>query len=299
MGSIDRRFLDLRVCIDGIVTAPANDAATGTQYLVASASATGDFAGHEDEVAYKTASGWKFYAPAVGQMELFNLADVKFYRYETDGTDSEWVGYDIGASRVLESVVALVTSGAGAPSGTPTAGDIYVDTENNKIYVATAEGWPAQGTDPTPGLRYASKTSKKILVARGNTFSSEDVGDTIMFVCKQDNNIYAYDADTADFVNLTSIEDNPDYKRHTVIEVVTLDADAISSKSVDLSKLAVLADGVAVFVGGVCQVPTVDFTVANDAGNTTTTISWTGKGLAEIPLTVDDKFVVHYSTIQD
>lgn len=299
MGSIDRRFLDLRVCIDGIVTTPDVTAAVGTQYLVAAASATGDFAGHEDEVAYKTASGWKFYAPAVGQMELFNLADVKFYRYETDGTDSEWVGYDIGASRVLEAVVSLVTSGAGAPTGTPAAGDIYVDTENNKIYVATAEGWPAQGTDPTAGLRYASTTTKKILVVRNGVFANEDVGDTIMFVNKADNNIYAYDADTADFVNLTSIEDNPDYKRHQVTEVVSLNATAISSKEVTLSKLAVLADGVALFVGGVCQVPTVDFSVANDAGNTTTTISWTGKGLADITLTTDDKFVVQYSTIQD
>ena len=298
MASIDRRFLDMRVCVDGIVTTPGPEATNGTQYLVASSNATGVFAGHEKEVAYMVGNTWKFYAPQVGATEVFNLRDVKFYRYE----GGSWVGYDIGASRVLEAVISFCTAGEGAPEADPenppAAGSVYLDKTNNKIYTAVIGGW-GDPADVTDGLRYASADDKCIYVVRNGAIEEEDVGDTIMFVCKADNNIWAYDVDSDSFVNLTSIQDNPDYKRHTVHEVATLTADQITAKAVELTKLAVLADGLSVVAGGVVQVPAVDYQAANDAQNTTTTISWDALGLASIPLIPGDKLIITYSTIED
>ena len=208
-----RRFIDARLCIDGIAASAPQTPVAGTQFLVA-ANATGDFAGKDNQIAYYSAKGWKFTAPTIGQLEVFNLSDLKFYRYEATG----WVAYDVASSRVKDPVVAMVTSGATAPASTPeAAGELYINTADGKVYTSVSDGnngfeWNS-GEAATAGLRYASTTDAKIHVATGSSFTEETVGDTVMFISKADDNIYAYDADSNTFRNLTSIEDNPIYRK--------------------------------------------------------------------------------------
>ena len=173
-----RRFIDARLCIDGILTAAPDTPVVGTQFLVGS-SATGDFAGKDGNIAYYSAKGWKFTAPAVGQLEVFNLADLKFYRYESTG----WVAYDVASSRVLDPVLAMVTSGneANLPATCKT-GDKYIAVDSGKVFTATGEDTWNSGTASTAGDRYASTTDAKVYTSAGSSFIGETVPDTVMFV---------------------------------------------------------------------------------------------------------------------
>lgn len=173
-----RRFIDARLCIDGIATTAPDTPVVGTQYLIG-ASATGDFAGKDGNIAYYSAKGWKFTAPAVGQLEVFNLADLKFYRYEATG----WVAYDVASSRVLDPVLAMVASGdeADLPE-TASVGDKFIAVDSGKVFTATAEDTWNAGDASTVGDRYASKTDAKIYTSTGATFTGEVVPDTVMFV---------------------------------------------------------------------------------------------------------------------
>ena len=80
--AIDRRFLDVSLCVEGISNEPSGTPAKGTQYIVGS-SPTGAFAGASPHsVARYTGSTWKFAKPAIGQMELLNLASLEILKWD-------------------------------------------------------------------------------------------------------------------------------------------------------------------------------------------------------------------------
>lgn len=293
-----------------VVTAPTKTT-VGTQYLVAATGATGDFAGHENQIAYRTASGWKFYSNFVGQLELFNLEDKKIYRYETDGTTTSWGSHTFGSatdevsqevkdeisSRIEVPVKAMVQSGTALPA-TCAAGDLFVNTATNKIYTATGDDTWDTGVDPVEGDRYASLTDGKIYTADETpAFVASTVADGAVFVSKKDDNVWSYDGDGTKFINLTSVKDRPEYKKHVITVTHTLTAEELAVKQFNLPKLAEVADGVLCSVGGVVQVPGVDYTVTNAAG--VSTFKWDTLGLSDIMLMAGDVFVLTYNTEVD
>ena len=294
--AVDRRFLDVRLTIDGVVTAPVKTA-VGTQYLVAATGATGDFAGQEGKLAYRAATGWKFYSNFSGQLELFNLDDNKIYRYEiADGeTDPSWGAHSFGvddiSDRITGPVLAVRKTGTALPA-TCEKDDIFVDVLAGKVHVATAaDTWDA-GTAASEGDRYASSTDHKIYTFDGEDFVGVAVADGAMFLSKEDDNIYSYDATSGEFVNLTSAKDNV---KRTITVTHTITAEEVTAKGFDLPKLAVLADGVLCSLSGVVQTPAADYTVAN--ANDTSTLSWDGLGLEPLVM-AGDVAVLSYNTEQ-
>lgn len=289
----ERRFLDVRLCVDDIVTTAPAEPVVGKQYLIAN-NATGDFAGKDNQIAYYSPKGWKYTIPTIGQLEVFNVKDLKFYRYETAG----WVAYDVASSRVKDPVIAMVKSGL--EENLPTTcevGEIFIATDTGKVFTAAEKDDFGTGVASALGDRYASTTDAKIYNSTGTSFVSETVLDTVMFVSKADDNIYAYDADSATFRNLTSIQDNPLYRKHTETVVHTLTAAEITAKAFDLPKYAEIECGVLLSIGGVIQTPTTDFVVENNTAQKTSTLTWDGKGIEDIHLVEGDVCVISFSTI--
>lgn len=290
----ERRFMDVRLCIDGILTAAPETPVVGKQYLVGG-NATGTFEGKDNYIAYYSAKGWKYTAPSVGQLEVFNLADLKFYRYEATG----WVAYDVASSRFADPVINMVLADeeANLPA-TCAAGDVFIATDTGKVFTASAENTWGTGEVAVVGSRYASKGANgKVYTSTGSAFTGVTLGDTVCFVCKADDNIYGYDEDSTTFRNLTSIEDNPIYRKHTETIVHTLTAGEVTAKEFVLPKLAELECGVLLSVGGVVQASAIDFTVTNNAQGTVSTVGWDALGLDDVGLVEGDVFVVSFSTI--
>lgn len=305
---MDRRFLDVRLTVDGVVTAPAKTT-VGTQYLVASSNATGDFAGKEGNVAYRTANGWKFFRPAVGQMEVFSLNDFRIHRYEPTG----WVAYDISSGKVKGAVNSLVisadvTGGDELPVPT-TVGQKLVDTGSLKVYTSTgtsaATDWD-EGVNASIGDRFASVTDHKIYYVEDNTtvFSVETPVDGDIFVVKSTDDLYTFDGDNTRFQNLTNIADNPVYKKHMEVNTLTVSATDITNGYIDLTRKAELDCGVSVSVNGVVQTSGVDFIAETRLGASVSSIRWnnaatsTAYGLNDL-IVEGDIVVVQFTTIHD
>lgn len=290
----ERRFLDVRLCVDGIVTTAPAEPVVGKQYLIGE-NATGEFAGKDDQIAYYSAKGWKYTIPSVGQLEVFNIADLKFYRFEATG----WKAYDVASSRVVDPVINMVIADeeANIPASCA-AGDVFIAVDSGKVFTATAEDTWGEGEVAPAGSRYASKgENAKVYTSTGSAFTGEVLNDTQMFVCKADDNIYGYDEDSTTFRNLTSIADNPIYRKHTETVVHTLSAGEITAKAFTLPRLAELDCGILLSVGGVVQTPAVDFSVTNNAQGTVSTLSWDTLGLEDLGLVAGDICVVSFSTV--
>ena len=114
--AIDRRFLDVSLCIEGIANEPSGTPAKGTQYIVGS-SPTGAFAGASaNSVARYTGSAWKFAKPASGQMELLNITASAILRWNGSAWETAAsLGGEGGTSLAVESH-ALTESEASAKS---------------------------------------------------------------------------------------------------------------------------------------------------------------------------------------
>lgn len=84
--------------------------------------------------------------------------------------------------------------------------------------------------------------------------------------------------------------------RRTVTFKHALTSEEVTNKAFDLPKkvCAGMEGQVAVAVGGVVQTPGDDFEVIDGGGKST--LQWTGKGLADIPLVENDVFVLTYPT---
>lgn len=120
--------------LDVTRTAPPSSPSIGDAHIVASA-ATGDWSGHDGEVAVRTARGWEFVTYAIGRL-IYDEGGDAYYHRDSSG---DWVaGFGtqvIGANSVGPG--ALVNAGAGyilrvenqttnAPPASPVVGDAYI-----------------------------------------------------------------------------------------------------------------------------------------------------------------------------
>ena len=323
--SIDRRFLDVRLCVRGKVNEPA-ETKPGIQYIVGSAP-TGAFAGaHENDIATYDgyATKWKFYTPQQDQIEVMNLETGKWERW--NGT--AWEAFaDIGggggahgSNMFLDPVLDVVSTGTVLP-GTATAGDKFLDTATGKLHTATGpNAWDA-GTATNDGDRYASSTDSKIYERTAGTFAGATPGDGALFIAKATDRLYCYDGGTSSITRIGGDATVPDATytekgkvvidqaggikvdsgkvsvvRRTVTFKHALTSGEATAKAFDLPKkvCAGMEGQVAAAVGGVVQTPGDDFEVVD--GGTKSTLQWTGKGLADIPLVENDVFVLTYPT---
>ena len=322
--SVDRRFLDVRLCVRGKVNEPT-ETKPGIQYIVGNAPA-GAFAGaHENDIATYDgyASKWKFYTPQQDQIEVMNLATGKWERW--NGT--AWEAFaDIGgggapgSNMFLDPVLDVVATGASL-LGTATAGDKFLNTATGKLHTATGtDTWDA-GTDTSDGDRYASSTDAKIYERTAGTFAGTTPSDGALFISKATDRLYCYDGGTASIRQIGSDATVPDATytekgkvvidqaggmkveggkvsviRRTVTFKHSLTSEEVTNKAFDLPKkvCAGMEGQVAAAVGGVVQVPGDDFEVVD--GGTKSTLQWTGKGLADIALVENDVFVLTYPT---
>ena len=274
--SIDRRFLDISLTVQGIANTPAENPAAGDQYIVG-AEGSGAFAeALPNSIARFDGENWKFSAPRAGFMEALDASNDTILRY--DGTD--WVVV-AEFNSLIAPVLDILQSGSTLPA-TCAAGETFLNTADNKLYSAESEDVWDSGTSITANSRYASATDFKIYESDGENLVGSDISDGGMFLNKSDNCIYVYDAAAHAF------------KRNgadvSVTEIHTLTAEELTAKSFHLNNsIAAGREGqVVVFIGGVSQVVGIDFTAS------TNTISWTGKVLDTVGLVAGDVFVVQY-----
>ena len=305
---VDRRFVNLRFTIDGIVAAPTGSEATGAQYLVAAEPTSGGaFEGKAGQIAYKTADGWKFIANFVGESEVIDLTTGLVYHF--NGTS--WVEYDIASANVktivdpriqvsVDDVLAAVVADAASLPDASTLDDgaKVLVTGENKIYTVDSGAFNS-GVAIANGARYAFADS----AAHGYIYEGTDgeavateLTDGVIFINKANEDLYTYDESTHTLINVTDIGSRPEYRRHSIVVTHALTAAEITALSFALPKLAVIDLGVSASVNGVAQVSGVDFEVTNSNG--ASTFSWDALGMAALDLQEGDYVVVSYHTEQ-
>ena len=288
--TINRRFLDVSLSVLGVANEPPATPApvNGTQYIVgdtpagAFASATAGSLARYDGYDKK----WKFTKPAVGQMELLNVATRELMAW--DGT--AWTAIaSLGAGDGVAGeppVLGIVPTGATLPA-TAATGDLFLNTADGKLYTATAENTWNAGAALSNGARYASSTDRNIYEAADGAVTGEKPADGALFLNKADEGVYVYHGEDDKFI-LVSNEPG----EITFTETHVLTATEAAAKEFNLTKDVAAGHeaNVILSVGGVMQVPGVDFTVNGKK------VSWGDKDLKDIDLAEGDVFIVSYPT---
>ena len=259
----DRRFLIVNLTIAGIANEPAANPVEGTQYIVGS-EGTGAFAdAAANSIARYDGTSWTFTAPKVGALEVLNEATGEILRY----TGTAWEPITILGDKFVAPVLDIVPSGDTLPASAE-EGDKFLNTDDAKIYTATAEDTWDSGTALSEGDRYASSTDFQIYTYEDDALVEEAIVDNALFVNKADNCIYVYDTE-ANAITRTGAPQ----KDTTTVEAHTAVAADITNKSFTLTNSikAGHESEVILFLGGVALTEGKDFTAS---GNT---ISWTGK----------------------
>ncbi len=275
MSSIDRRFLNISIIVNGVANQPAVGVPAGTQYIVGDTPAAAFATASSNSIARYDGSNWTFTAPKTTSLEVFDISKGQLLKF----TGSSW---EVVASLTVPPVLDIIETGAANPA-TCAEGDTFLNTSDKKIYTATAENTWDSGTALTDGDRYASSTDNKVYTFDGEDFVTDTLLDGVSFYNRADGLLYIYDKSNGAFLKVGA-----DLVRFT--EVHTLTATEATAKQFQLTNS--IATGheanVLLFVSGVAQAANVDFT-AN--GNI---ISWTGKGLEAIGMTAGDLFIIHY-----
>ncbi len=276
--SLDRRFVSIGMRVEKVANQPTTGITpvNGTQYIVGS-NPTGAFASASaNDLARYDGSKWKFTRPDTGHLEVLNMETLEILGW--NGT--EWAV--LARLRGENPVLDVVTTGTTLPA-TAEEGDKFLNTSNGKLYTATAPDTWDSGTLTSSGDRYASSTDAKIYENRDGTFVATSLADGTLFLSKADDSPYGYDADTDRLIKLGG-------GSNIVTESHVLTAEEVAAKSFNLSNAVATGKENAVLLSacGVVQVAGTDFAVSGK------TVSWTGKGLAEVDLTAGDVFVVSY-----
>ena len=75
MKKLDRRFLDASLVVESVLAEPPASPAAGVQYIVSATPTTKKaFEGHANAIAKYDGTAWDFFAPQVGDIEVFNKA---------------------------------------------------------------------------------------------------------------------------------------------------------------------------------------------------------------------------------
>ena len=140
--------------VEDRVVAPAGGEAKGIRYLVI-ATASGDFAGQENKIAYYDGAAWQFDAPLEG-MILWVKDEDKYYRY--DGSSwGEYLGQQ-GPTGPTGAAGPTGPTGAAGPTGPTGATGADGDTGPAGPTGATGDTGPAGPT----GAISASFTNIKV-----------------------------------------------------------------------------------------------------------------------------------------
>lgn len=272
---LDRRLFDANLTVWGIVNEPAANPSVGTQYIVASDPAGAFAEATENSIARYDGSEWKFYAPKVGSLEVLNADTGEILQF--NGTAWSSVANTRGSVAPVNNIVATGTT---LPA-TAAEGDLFLKTDDAKLYTATAENTWNTGVTVASGHRYASKTDFKIYQSDGIGVKAMSLPVGEMFLNEADE--YAYTYNGTEFVKVGV----PD---EVIIEAHVLTAAEATAKSFNLSNSvkAGTENNVMLSACGLAMTADVDFAISDS------TVSWTGKGLDNIGLMAGDRFVVHY-----
>ena len=278
MNLLDRRFLYISLSVQGIANEPADNPAIGSQYIVGS-TPTGTFSqASANSIARYDGTNWAFFSPKAGDLEVLNLETGEVLSFNGSNWTTVFSLYE-----PISPVLAIVPTGSSLPASVAT-GETFLNTADAKLYTATATNTWDSGTLTTNGSRYASSSDHKIYQSDGSALSASNILNGDMFLNKEDGTVYAYDADTSNFVkvNSSSVE--------FVTETHTLTAAEVSDKSFSLANSVASGkeNNTLLFVAGIAQTAGTDFTAS---GNT---ISWNSKGLDAIGLLEGDSFIIHY-----
>lgn len=282
---LDRRFLSVNITVLGIANEPAANPVKGTQYIVGS-TPTGVFAGASaNSIATFDGTEWKFIAPKVDSLEVLNKATGEILKF--NGTAWENV-LTIRATSFITPVLAVVPTGTTLPASA-SAGDSFFNTDDAKLYTATATDTWDNGTSTTDGSRYASLTDYKIYTSNGSTATSESINEGGFFLNKEDNCLYIYNG-TA-FIKIGG-NSSATSSISIATDIHSLTAAEVSAKSFSLSHSVASGEenNVLLFVSGLAQYAGTDFSVSGK------NVTWNGKGLDSIGLNEGDTFIVHYLT---
>ena len=275
---LDRRFLSVNITVAGIANQPAANPVAGTQYIVGS-NPTGAFeSATANSIARYNGSAWKFTAPKADGLEAINIETGQILRYN----GSAWVAVLTFGTEVIAPVLAIVPTGSTLPV-TAAAGDSFLNTEDAKLYTATAADTWDDGTLTANGSRYASSTDCKIYQSDGTALTASNIPDGDLFLNKEDNSVYAYNASASAFVKAGA-------SAKTFTETHILTAEEVTAKGFTLTHSIATGQesNILLFVSGVAQSAGVDFSASGDS------ISWDGKALDNIGLFQGDSFIVHY-----
>lgn len=180
-------------------------------------------------------------------------------------------------------VLAIVPSGSALPANAAT-GDAFLNTSNAKFYTATAANTWDSGTLTANGSRYASSSDHKIYVSNGTALTATNILNGDLFLNKEENIVYAYDASVPAFVKVGTSSLNITTENHS------LTAADVNAKGFSLSFniAAGQESNTLLFVSGIAQTVGVDFSASGNS------ISWNNKALDDIALTAGDSFLVQY-----
>lgn len=154
-----------------VVTSPPGSPTVGDVHRVG-ASATGGFAGQDDNLAVYTKRGWIFATPQVGHT-VYNQNTAANEQYIVSGWDSFVVTLSDGSvypAKLLFPLGVSVEAQQNAPPGSPTNGQAYLvgssgsgawAGQSNKVAVRVAGAWGY--ISPYDGARVHDKTSKSDL----------------------------------------------------------------------------------------------------------------------------------------
>ena len=275
MSSIDRRFLNISITVNGIVNQPAVGVPAGTQYIVGDTPAAAFAGASSNSIARYDGSNWTFTAPKTTSLEVFDTSKGQLLKF----TGSSW---EVVASLTVPPVLDIVETGATLPA-TCAEGDTFLNTSDNKLYTATATDTWDSGDALTAGDRYVSSTDNKVYTSDGEDLTELSMLDGASFYNRADGCIYVLDASEGDFVKIGG-------GLTYFTETHTLTGAEATAKSFSLSHNIVTGqeNNILLFVSGVAQAVGTDFSVSGNS------IAWTGKGLEAIGMTEGDLFIIHY-----
>ena len=273
---LDRRFFDVNIVVQGIANEPAANPTAGTQYIVGQ-NPTGAFAGvTADTLARYDGSAWSFIPPQEGSLEVINVETGEILGY--DGSD--WsVITTITGSGAIAPVLGVVVTGTARPAEA-SVGDKFLNTDDGKLYTATAEDTWDAGVATAAGDRYASSTDFKVYESDGSSVEAVgNIANGTLFLA--DGCVYVRDDDA--FVKADVSEE--------VTETHVLTSAEATSKGFTLSHAVAAGKELSVLLAvcGLIQIAGTDYTASGSS------ISWNGKGLDTVGLRAGDTFVVRYS----
>ena len=285
MSTIDRRFLNISIIVNGVANQPAVGVSAGTQYIVGDTPASAFAEATAGDIARYEGSNWTFITPKTTSLEVFDQSKGQILKF--NGT-----AWEVVASLTVPPVLDIIETGATLPA-TCAEGDTFLNTSDNKLY-ATIKG-PNTGEETTytwntgealtAGDRYASSTDNKVYTFDGEDFVTDTLLDGASFYNRADGLLYIYDKSNGVFLKVGA-----DLVHFT--EVHTLTAAEATAEGFQLTHSIVTGQeaNVLLFVSGVAQAANIDFTASGDY------ISWMGDALENVGIAAGDVFIVHYLT---